>query len=263
MDLSLQTGLSGWLISLLANAHRVFRINDLEQQKLLLAQSELIEAKNALERKSEELKQAAEHLGFLMQELSHRSKNLLAVIGAMASQSASTSASVEDFSQRFSLRLRGLAASHDLLVQQNWQSGELGELVARQLAAFAEKGDGRLDCDGPRVSLDAGAVQNLGLLLHELATNASKYGALSASGGKVIIRWNLDGPECKPRCLRLSWTERGGPLVTAPQHKGFGLVVIERMVAQALNGSVSVGFAPQGLACTFEIPAIHITGEPI
>src|SRR5690349_17951950 len=115
MDLSLQTGLSGWLISLLANAHRVFRINDLEQQKLLLAQSELIEAKDALERKSEELKQAADHLGFLMQELSHRSKNLLAVIQAMAGQSAKASTSIEDFRQRFSLRLRGLAASHDLL----------------------------------------------------------------------------------------------------------------------------------------------------
>jgi hypothetical protein len=156
MDLSLQTGLSGWLISLLANAHRVFRTNDLEQQKLLLAQSELIEAKDALERKSEELKLAADHLGFLMQELSHRSKNLLAVIQAMAGQSAKTSTSIEDFRQRFSLRLRGLAASHDLLVQQNWESGDLAELVARQLAAFAESIDGGLDIDGPSVSLDAG-----------------------------------------------------------------------------------------------------------
>jgi two-component sensor histidine kinase len=88
---------------------------------------------------------------------------------------------MEEFRRRFSQRLQGLAASHDLLVQQNWRGGNLAELVARQLASFAEAGDGRLDAEGPSVSLDARAVQNVGLLFHELATNASKYGALSGA----------------------------------------------------------------------------------
>ncbi|HEY4264309.1 MAG TPA: PAS domain-containing protein [Micropepsaceae bacterium] len=203
-------------------------------------------------------KRTAQHLEFLIQELSHRSKNLLAVVQAMANHSARTSASMTDFRRRFSQRLQGLAASHDLLVQQNWQRGDLAELVARQLAPFDEIADGRLDAGGPGVSLDAGAVQNIGLLFHELATNASKYGALSVPEGKVIIRWTLDPAEAKSRCLRLSWTERGGPPVETPAHKGFGLIVIERTVAAALNGSVSVEFAPEGLACTLAIPTSHV-----
>jgi PAS domain S-box-containing protein len=203
-------------------------------------------------------KRTAQHLEFLIQELSHRSKNLLAVVQAMANHSARTSTSMEDFRRRFSHRLQGLAASHDLLVQQNWQKGDLAELVVRQLAPFDEIGDGRLDAAGPSVSLDAGAVQNIGLLFHELGTNASKYGALSVPDGKVIIRWALDPAEADERCLRLSWAERGGPPVRTPDYKGFGLIVIERTVAAALNGSVSVDFAPEGLTCTLNIPTSHV-----
>jgi PAS domain S-box-containing protein len=203
-------------------------------------------------------KRAAQHLDFLIQELSHRSKNLLAVVQAMANHSARTSTSMADFRRRFAQRLQGLAASHDLLVQQNWQKGDLAELVARQLAPFDEIGDGRLDAAGPSVSLDAGAVQNIGLLFHELATNASKYGALSVPDGKVVIRWDLDPLEAESRCLRLRWTERDGPPVAAPEHKGFGLLVIERTVAAALNGSVSVDFPSEGLTCTLDIPTSHV-----
>ena len=203
-------------------------------------------------------KRAAEHLDFLMQELSHRSKNLLAVIQAMANHSARASTSMEDFRRRFSQRLQGLAASHDLLVQQNWQGGDLAELVVRQFAPFEEIGDGRLVADGPKVSLDAKAVQNVGLLFHELATNASKYGALSVPEGKVLIHWRLDPLETDARTSRLSWKERGGPPVKRPEHKGFGFIVIERIVAEALNGSVSVDFLPEGLNCTLDLPVSHI-----
>jgi len=208
-------------------------------------------------------KRAAEHLGFLMQEMSHRSKNLLAVIQAMANHSAKASTSMEEFRRRFSQRLQGLAASHDLLVQQNWQGGDLAELVVRQLASFAEAGDGRLDAEGPSVSLDARAVQNVGLLFHELATNASKYGALLVPEGKIVIRWSLDTVETNARFLRLSGKERCGPVVTAPARKGFGLAVIERIVAEALNGAVSVDFAPDGLTCTLDIPTTHIVCSPV
>jgi PAS domain S-box-containing protein len=203
-------------------------------------------------------KRTAEHMDFLMQELSHRSKNLLAVIQAMANHSAKASTSMEEFRRRFSQRLQGLAASHDLLVQQNWQRGDLGELVVRQLAPFDEMSDGRLDIDGPSVSLDAKGVQNIGLLFHELATNASKYGALSVPEGKVVIRWRLDPSEPAAPSLRLSWTERGGPAVSTPDHKGFGLMVVERIVAQALNGTLSADFAPEGLVCTLDMPTTHI-----
>jgi two-component sensor histidine kinase len=165
---------------------------------------------------------------------------------------------MDDFRRRFSHRLQGLAASHDLLVRQNWRQGDLAELVASQLAPFDEMGSVRLDADGPSVSLDAGAVQNIGLLFHELGTNASKYGALSVPEGKVVIRWTLDSTETEARSLRLSWTERGGPPVETPAYKGFGLIVIERTVAAALNGRVSIDFAPQGVSCSLDIPTSHV-----
>ena len=116
----------------------------------------------------------------------------------------------------------------------------------------------RLVADGPKVSLDAKAVQNVGLLFHELATNASKYGALSVPEGKVLIHWRLDPLETDARTLRLCWKERGGPPVKRPEHKGFGFIVIERIVAEALNGSVSVDFLPEGLNCTLDLPVSHL-----
>ena len=137
-------------------------------------------------------KSAEEHNKILMRELTHRAKNLLAVILSIATQTGRSATSFEEFKSRFTLRLQGLAASHDLLVMQNWQGASLSDLVRDQLAPFIETGSARLNASGPDVMLSPKAAEAIGLALHELATNAVKYGALSGTGGQVSICWGWD-----------------------------------------------------------------------
>ena len=125
-----------------------------------------------------ERKRAAEQLDVVMHELSHRTKNLLSVIQAMAQQTARHSPSIEDFLERLNTRIQGVAASQDLLVNQNWRGAPLEELVRQQLLPFVDANAGRVSASGPPVKINSDAAQTLGLALHELATNASKYGAL-------------------------------------------------------------------------------------
>ena len=140
-------------------------------------------------------KRAEEHLRFLMRELSHRSKNLLAVVQAMAGQTAKSAENVADFRRRFGERLMGLAASHDLLVNQNWLGASVEQLVRGQLSSFIDDQDPRMLICGPAVDLKAEAAEALGLALHELATNSLKYGALNDPAGKVEIAWVVYVPE--------------------------------------------------------------------
>jgi two-component sensor histidine kinase len=155
---------------------------------------------------------------------------------------------------RFARRLHGLAASHDLLVHEGWRGAPIGELVRQQLAPFAEAGSARLQLLGPEIVVTTEAAQAIGLALHELATNAIKYGALSMPAGKVTVSWEFEADGIEPGRLRLSWLERGGPPVTIPSRKGFGHIVIERMVADALDGEIAMHFPPQGLSWTLCIP---------
>ena len=130
--------------------------------------------------------------------------------------------------------------------------GDLTQLAAGQLDLFNAFGDGRIEIDGPLVSLPADAAQAVGLALHELATNAIKYGALSGPTGTVTLRWRIvveDGSS-----LRLSWSERGGPPVTPPSRTGFGSVVVQRMVSSAVSGRVTIDFSPEGLLWVLDIP---------
>ena len=157
-----------------------------------------------------ERKAAEEHIQLLMREISHRSKNLLAVVQAIAGQTVRTSDSTKDFELRFGRRLQGLAASHDLLVNEGWRGAPLAELVRQQLAPFVETGSSRIELDGPDISLTAEAAQAIGLALHELATNAIKYGALSVPHGKVTVSWAFAANPGEPRHLQMSWIERAG-----------------------------------------------------
>ena len=208
-------------------------------------------------------KRAEDHQRFLLHELTHRSKNLLTVINALAGQTANSATSLNEFRARFTQRIQGLAASHDLLVSQKWTAASLAELVRRQLAPFLHEGasphdsQSRLQLVGPEVHVGVEAAQALGLALHELATNSVKYGALSAPSGTIRVEWTyVSGNDAK--WLSMSWQERGGPAVTAPTRKGFGTVVIEKMVAQSLDGSVTMDYAPEGLTWTILFPASHI-----
>ncbi len=198
-----------------------------------------------------ERKESEAHLRLLMRELTHRSKNLLAVIQAMARQTAKHTGSIQAFLERFSARVQALARSHDILVQESWHGASLKELVRSQLAFYLDREPDQVSIEGPDVRLKPEAAQSLGLALHELAANAAKHGALSLSDGRVEINWQpwLDGAG-----IELVWRESRGPKVTAPSRRGFGSMVIEHNLARALDAEVNLDFATEGLTCTVAVP---------
>jgi PAS domain S-box-containing protein len=206
-------------------------------------------------------KAAEDHIQFLMHEISHRSKNLLMVIQSIARRTARSAGSMEEFERRFERRLQGLAASHDVLVSKNWQGAPLADLVRRQLAPFAEIQGSRIELEGPEIVVTAEAAQALGLAIHELATNAIKYGALSVPAGKISVSWALQGDAGASRPLLLNWAEQGGPPVSPPQRKGFGHVVIGEMVERSLHGKVAMEFAVAGLHWSVSIPPTNLVSE--
>jgi PAS domain S-box-containing protein len=208
-----------------------------------------------------ERKAAEDHIEFLMHEISHRSKNLLMVIQSIARRTARTAGSLEEFERRFERRLQGLAASHDVLVSKNWQGAPLADLVRQQLVPFAEIQGSRIKLEGPDVVVTAEAAQALGLAIHELATNAIKYGALSVPAGRISVSWALEGDAGATRALLLNWIEQDGPLVTPPERKGFGHVVIGEMVERSLGAKVAMEFAGEGLKWSVSIPATNLVSD--
>jgi two-component sensor histidine kinase len=207
-----------------------------------------------LERHEKDRDEREAHVRLIMRELSHRSKNLLAIVLAIARQTARHTSSFDDFEARFSSRIQALADAHDLLVEQQWGGALLHDLINAQLSAF---GTERVICNGDPMMLRAEAVQNVALALHELATNASKYGALSVPGGKVTISWAMERTDGSERILRLTWQESGGPPVSPPKQKGFGCFVLERVTINAL-GEGGLEFNPAGLIWTCTVRAEHL-----
>jgi len=185
----------------------------------------------------------------MLRELTHRSKNLLAVIQAMARKTASLSGDLDSFVSDFSLRLRAIAAAHDLLVSQSWHGADLRDLLRGSLAPTMDPDSRQIVLEGEALMLTPDTAQNLGLAFHELATNASKYGALSVPTGRLQVTWArlADG-------ARIAWIERGGPPVTPPERRGFGRVLLERLVGTTLNGLVDLDFRPEGLVCEIRFP---------
>jgi two-component sensor histidine kinase/PAS domain-containing protein len=200
-----------------------------------------------------ERKVAEAHQRFLLQELSHRSKNLLTLVQSIADQSFRKSSDQKDFQNRFSGRLGGLAASNALLARGDWRGSSLRELVEFQLAPFIDLSSSQLEINGPEVNLAADASQAIGLALHELATNAVKHGALSSAHGRLYISWAVE-QSTGAGGLTLDWREFGGPLVTTPKQKGFGHVVIKNMIEQAVRGTVELNFAKEGLHWSLRAP---------
>jgi len=201
-----------------------------------------------------ERKEGEAHLRLLLRELTHRSKNLLAVIQAMARQAARHAGSVDGFLDQFGARLQALASSHDLLVRESWYGASLSELIRSQLTGFFDRDGGQVAIEGPAVALKPEAAQNLGLALHELAVNAAKHGALSVPEGRVTITWQrLDG--ANGNALEFDWREQLGPKVKVRRKRGFGSLVIERNLPRALDAEVNLRFDPEGLRCHIVIPA--------
>lgn len=198
-----------------------------------------------------EQKRREEHIQIIVNELSHRTKNLLTVVMAIANQTARYADSVAQYHESFLDRLNALAHCHDLLVKDSPQGASFHDLVMSQMRPFCDRNSGRINVAGPLVILEPDAVQNLGLAFHELATNASKHGALSGPCGDVLIHWHVDPVSDR---IRVQWREIDGPPVTPPLRRGFGHVVIEKIVPRALNGSGTLEFASAGVSWTFEFP---------
>jgi two-component system CheB/CheR fusion protein len=207
-----------------------------------------------------EQKRQNEHLQILMKELQHRTNNLFTVVQAMARQTARSSTTFPEFEAQFGSRIQGLSHSNTLLIEQDWKGASLDKLIEVQLAPFIGTDTMRVETVGPPVMLAAGAVQTLGLALHELATNASKYGSLSIPGGKVVLTWGFDDEESAPESFRLEWREQGGPRVKPSTRKGFGRFVTDQMVTRALNARVKTDFAAEGLRWTVQMPASEARG---
>ena len=203
-------------------------------------------------------KEVEAHLRLLMRELTHRSKNLLAVIQAMARQTARHIGSIDEFLDRFSARLQALARSHDLLVQEGWYGASLSELVRAEVGDYVDEKEPQISIEGPALLLTPEAAQSLGLALHELATNAVKYGALSVSSGRVSITWQ-QRPKSEGGGIEIVWAESGGPAVVVPKWRGFGTLVIENNLARSLEADVNLKFVKSGVRCQIMIPAAHIS----
>lgn len=186
---------------------------------------------------------------FLLQELNHRSKNLLTVIQSIARRTFS-GGDIDSFLERFGQRLSGLSVNLDALVNGNWQQVDLGLLVRSHLEAFAAQGTSRITIEGPQVRLSPDQAQAIGLAVHELATNALKYGALSQETGRVRVSWDVDAQDH----VVLLWSETGGPEVMAPTRAGFGQTVIQQMAEQSLQGKVVLEYRPEGVSWQARFP---------
>ncbi|GJD54627.1 PAS domain-containing protein [Methylobacterium dankookense] len=199
-------------------------------------------------------KRAEEHQRLLTGELQHRVKNTLAMVQAIASQTLRGATDINEVREAFSARLISLGRTHDILTQASWTEAPIADVVEGALSVHRQAEASRIRISGPNVLLAARAALSLALALHELATNAAKYGALSNESGVVELRWYVVHEGDAPRFC-LTWSEQGGPpILTQPTRRGFGSRLIERSFASEVGGEVKLTFAPTGLTCRLEAP---------
>jgi two-component sensor histidine kinase len=197
------------------------------------------------------LRAYVEHVHLLMGETRHRAKNTLSLVQAIARQTAT--GAPETFITRFNERIRALAFNQDLLVRNEKEGVELNDLVRAHLAHLTGQAGSQIATHGPaRLHLNPAAAQVIGLALHELATNASKYGALSTAAGHVDIGW-----EACEGSFKIAWTERNGPPVTPPEHHGFGTTITTSLPKMTIDGEVQLEFAPSGVTWCLICPAAN------
>jgi two-component sensor histidine kinase len=196
-----------------------------------------------------------------MRELTHRSRNLLSVVQAIARLSAANTGSSEDFLERFEARLQSLAESHSLLVRDDWKGASMDEVVRSQLGRYSGLLGSRIELAGGPLRVGPDAAQHIGMALHELATNAEKYGALSSPDGKLHVHWDVVPDGIGGIRCHLSWQETDGPNVRPPTHHGFGRVVIERTAARALDGKATLSFASTGVCWSLDFPAAYLAND--
>jgi PAS domain S-box-containing protein len=191
-----------------------------------------------------------EQVHLLMREINHRAKNMLSLVQAIARQTAARDTA--DFIERFIERIQALAANQNLLVRNEWQGVDVEDLVRAQLAHFVDLVGSRIKVHGLPICLNAAAAQAIGLALHELATNAGKYGALSVKAGHVEVGWRLDGG-----VFAMTWSESNGPPVSPPERRGFGSVVVISMVKQTIDGESELDYVSSGVVWKLTCPAAN------
>lgn len=191
----------------------------------------------------------------LLEELHHRIKNTLATVTAIASQSLRTATSIEHGQHAIEGRFQALARAHDLLLQVSWANASLVSTVRDATEPYEGKGAGRFSIHGPDLGITSSAVIALAMTFNELCTNATKFGALSMPGGRVDIAWSIDDESQR---LRLTWTEKDGPNVTAPSRRSFGTRMMNAL-GQQLKGQVQLAYEPTGLVYTLDAPVYSLT----
>jgi PAS domain S-box-containing protein len=197
-------------------------------------------------------KEAEERQKLLIDELNHRVKNTLATVQSLATQTARGTDSPEQFRDAFEGRLIALSQAHDQLTRRHWKSADLHDIIAGATTPYLARSRDQFLLEGEAITVTPRIALTLAMAMHELATNASKYGALSVPKGRIDIRWHVQRSE--PAILRIEWRERGGPPVAEPSRRGFGTRFIEGSVASELRGKAELAFDPEGLRCTMEIP---------
>ncbi len=195
---------------------------------------------------------AEEHQRLLLHELNHRVKNTLATVQFIASQTLRTAGVPEQVRHVFDSRLAALARAHDLLTRENWEGADLGTVIAQAVEPFSSPAEDRVHGEGPDVRVSAQTALALAMAFQELATNAVKYGALSNEAGSVSITWASERRSGGGDRISIRWEERGGPLVHPPSRRGFGSRLLERALAQDLDGKVEIAFVSTGVICTVE-----------
>ena len=186
----------------------------------------------------------------LTRELNHRVKNTLANVLSIAALTRRRAKDIDDFTDSLTARIRALSATHDILSRSDWRHAALGDIVRAELAPYMDGGESYVEMSGPEIKLAPNDAMSLGLAIHELATNAAKYGALSDCEGRIHIDWHL----LSPTLVEMHWREEGGPAVTEPDKRGFGRDLIEKIVAHELRSEVELKFDPAGVECTLKIP---------
>ena len=224
------------------------QLENFNGRRLVLESTRDVTARRASERR----------LRLLLGELTHRVRNTLAVIQAIARHTMRNSKSKEDFAERFEARLSALASAHSLLVSSDWQGADFAELARQQLAPYITDNPNRLRLQGPPLSLSADLATPFGLVLHELATNAAKHGSLSVGAGTVTLSWTVSDA-MQPRSLKVVWEEDGAPNVAEATSEGMGSALIDRVIPGAQVGRE---YQPGGLVCTIELPMPEPTKHP-
>jgi two-component sensor histidine kinase len=190
----------------------------------------------------------------MARELDHRVKNNLAEVLALVEQSGTSASSYEEFREAFAGRVRAMARTHEALAARHWRGVPLREVADLTLEPYTGAGDDRIVKHGDAVVLAPTASSALGMMLHELAANAAKHGALAVSAGRVELSWRRE----QNGDLEIVWRERGGPPVARPEREGFGMRLVRGVVTHELGGTLAMEFDPQGLCCEIHIPREHL-----